>query len=99
MTTEVASSDGAQARGLPGGVGAVRDLLTFRRFITPAAATLIWAIGAVVLMVGGLASITANPEMNLVAGIAGVLVINLLWRVVVELLVVLFRIEAALRRG
>jgi hypothetical protein len=83
--------------------GSFSDFLSFRYLITPAFITVIYVIGAVLITVGGIATLLSNAPG---AGVSGIVIIvfgNLWWRIVLEFVMVLFRMNAALqsidRRG
>lgn len=81
----------------------VSDFFTFRYFITPAFITAIYIIGAVIITIGALAAV-ASPASGGVAAALVVLVLgNLWWRIVLEFVMVLFRVNDSLasidRRG
>jgi hypothetical protein len=78
------------------------DFLSFRYLITPGFITVIYVIGALVITIGGLAAST-GAAADVLRGLLIVVIANLWWRIVLEFVMVLFRINAALqsidRRG
>jgi hypothetical protein len=83
----------------------LRDFLAFRYLITPGLVTIIYAIGAIFIT---LAALLLPASANQGAGgiLAGLLILvfgNLYWRVILEFVMVLFRINDSLasidRRG
>jgi hypothetical protein len=73
------------------------DFLTFRYLITPAFVTVIYVIGAVLITIAALASL-ANADAG--GGISAVLVLligNLFWRIYMEFIMVLFKINDSLK--
>ena len=86
------------------GGGGIGDFLSFRYLITPAFIAVIYVIGAVFITLAGLATITSTaPGGGPVGGVLLLILGNLWWRVVLEFVMVLFRINASLqeieRRG
>ena len=79
--------------------GSVRDFIEFREFATPSLLVLSWALGvAIITAVSlftfvGYGSSAANPLAAIVTFVVG----NLIWRVWIEVLVVLFRIYGSLQ--
>ncbi len=94
MTTTTAVSGPPQGQR-----GSVRDFIEFREFATPSLLVLSWALGVALITLGsvlmfvGLGSSPANPLSAIVTFFIG----NLIWRVWIEVLVVLFRIYGALQ--
>ena len=85
------------------GGGTFSDFLAFRYLITPAFITVIYVIGAVLLTLGALATVVSGAPGAAVSGIVLLVFGNLWWRIVLEFVMVLFRINASLqsieRRG
>ena len=94
MTTTTAVSGPPQGQR-----GSVRDFIEFREFATPSLLVLSWALGVALITLGslltfvGYGSADANPGGAILAFVFG----NLIWRVWIEVLVVLFRIYGALQ--
>jgi hypothetical protein len=78
------------------------DFISFRYLITPTFITVIYVIGAVLITLGSLASLTQGAG-GIISGVILFLVGNLLWRIYTEFVMVLFRINDSLqsidRRG
>ncbi len=78
------------------------DFLNFRYLITPGLITIIYVVGAVFITLAALASL-AGGAPGFVAGVLVFVFGNLYWRVVLEFVIVLFRIndgiQAIERRG
>jgi uncharacterized protein DUF4282 len=76
------------------------DFLTFRYLITPGFITAIYVIGAILITLGTLVSISSS---GVVPALIGLVILNLWWRIVLEFVMVLFRINDSLasidRRG
>ncbi|MFL5680426.1 MAG: DUF4282 domain-containing protein [Chloroflexota bacterium] len=76
------------------------DFLTFRYLITPGFITAIYVIGAVLITLGTLVSISSS---GVIPALIGLVILNLWWRIVLEFVMVLFRINDSLasidRRG
>lgn len=75
------------------------SFLTFRQMITPAVGTVVYVIGAVLILLAAILSLASN-----VLGAVLILVLGeVFWRVYMELVLVLFRIHSAVegidRRG
>jgi hypothetical protein len=87
----------------PAGDGAfnVADFISFRYLITPAFVTVIYVLGVVVITLGALASLASAG--GLIAGVLVFLFGNLYWRIILEFIMVLFRMNDSLqsidRRG
>jgi uncharacterized membrane protein len=85
----------------PGGFD-LREFVAFRYLITPTIITIVYVIGAVVITIAGLGAI-ASGGGGLLGGLVILLFGNLYWRVILEFVVVLFRMNDALqsidRRG
>lgn len=73
---------------------ALGDFLSFRYLITPPLVQVIYVLGAILVTIGGLLTMvgtTGRPEV-----LSGLLIIvfgNLIWRVYMELVMLLFRIN------
>lgn len=78
------------------------DFLNFRYLITPGLITIIYVVGAVLITLAALASL-AGGGPGVVAGVLVFVFGNLYWRVILEFVIVLFRIndgiQAIERRG
>jgi len=94
MTMSTAISEPRQGQR-----GSVRDFIEFREFATPSLLVLTWVLGALIITLGSLLTLFGygNADANPVGGIVGFVVGNLIWRVWIEVLVVLFRIYGALQ--
>lgn len=81
----------------------VSDFLTFRYFVTPAFITAIYIIGAVLITLGALAAVASPASGGLASGLVVLVAGNLWWRIVLEFVMVLFRVNDSLasidRRG
>lgn len=79
------------------------DFITFRFLITPAVITVVYVIGAILITLGALAAMASGGSTGLVTGVLVLLFGNLYWRVILEFVVVLFRMNDSLqsidRRG
>ena len=81
----------------------INDFLTFRYLITPTLVAVIYAIGAILITLGALATLVSPTGNGAIAGILIFVFGNLYWRVALEIFVVLFRINDGIqsidRRG
>lgn len=79
------------------------DFLSFRYLITPTFITVIYVIGAVLITLSGAATLLGSGPGAAVSGIVVLVVGNLWWRIILEFVMVLFRMNSALqsidRRG
>lgn len=66
----------------------MQDYLSFRKMVTPAFIQIIFWIGVVVIIVGGLFAM----DQSIPAGLFGILVGLLVWRIYCELMLILFKI-------
>jgi quinol-cytochrome oxidoreductase complex cytochrome b subunit len=66
----------------------MQDYLSFRKMITPAFIQIIFWIGVVALIVGGLWAM----DQSILTGVLGLLVGLLVWRIYCELMLILFKI-------
>ncbi len=71
------------------------DFLTFRAFITPTFITVIWIIGTVFITLAAL--VAMGSQGGFVNGLIVLIVGNLWWRIVMEIFIVLFRINDSLQ--
>jgi hypothetical protein len=82
--------------------GGINDFLAFRYLITPTFITVIYVIGAVLITIGALGTMAGGGNTAL-GGLFVLIIGNLWWRIVLEFVMVLFRINASLqsieRRG
>ncbi|HXG40001.1 MAG TPA: DUF4282 domain-containing protein [Candidatus Limnocylindrales bacterium] len=91
--------------GRPDGGGgfSVGDFVTFRYLITPGFITVIYVLGAIVITLAALAAAAQPGQGGLVAAVFVFLGGQLWWRIVLEFVMVLFRIQDHLasidRRG
>lgn len=88
----------------PGGGFDFNEFLSFRYLITPALVTIIYVIGAVLITIGAILTMVSRSGGGGIWGGLLILVFgNLYWRMVLEFLMVLFRMNDALqsidRRG
>ena len=72
-----------------------RDFVTFRYLITPAFMTVIYVIGVVGITLGSLVALAGNG--GVVAGLLLFLFGNLYWRIILEFIMVLFRMNDSLK--
>lgn len=79
------------------------DFIAFRYLITPSLVTVIYVIGAVLITLAALATMTQQGANGIVGGLLLLVFGNLYWRVILEFIMVLFRMNDALqsidRRG
>ena len=94
MTTTTAVSGPPQGQS-----GSVRDFIEFREFATPSLLVLSWALGVALITLGSVLTFVGHgySDANPLAAIVGFVLANLIWRVWIEVLVVLFRIYGALQ--
>ncbi|HKG57691.1 MAG TPA: DUF4282 domain-containing protein [Candidatus Limnocylindrales bacterium] len=90
--------------GQPGNRGFdVSDFIAFRYLITPGFITAIYVVGAVLITLAALAAMAGTGSGGLVGGLVVLFFGNLWWRIVLEFVMVLFRINDSLasidRRG
>jgi hypothetical protein len=89
----------------PPGSGAFNfsDFINFRYLITPGFITVIYAVGAILITLGALASAGAPGGGGVLSAVLVFVFGNLWWRIVLEFVMVLFRINDSLvsidRRG
>ncbi len=81
----------------------VSDFLTFRYFITPAFITAIYIIGAALISLAALTAVAVPASGGVLSALIVLVAGNLWWRIVLEFVMVLFRINDSLtsidRRG
>jgi hypothetical protein len=86
----------------PGRSFDLNEFLTFRYLITPTFVTIIYVVGAVFITLAALAALTQGAN-GIISGLILFLVGNLIWRVYMEFVMVLFRINDSVqsidRRG
>jgi hypothetical protein len=86
----------------PGGFD-FNDFIRFRYLITPAVITVVYVIGAIAITIGALGALAAGGANGLVLGVLFLVFGNLYWRVILEFVMVLFRMNDSLqsidRRG
>lgn len=79
------------------------DFLAFRYLITPTFVTVIYVIGAIGITLVSLVTMASGGSNGLVGGLLVLVFLNLYWRVILEFVMVLFRMNDALqsidRRG
>jgi hypothetical protein len=79
------------------------DFINFRYLITPGFVTIIYVIGAIFITLGALASLANGGAGGVLVGILVFIFGNLYWRVILEFIIVLFRINEGIqsidRRG
>ena len=84
------------------------EFVTFRYFVTPGFITAIYIIGVVLITIGPIVAVpVSGPGVSVGGGLLTALVVillgNLWWRIILEFVVVLFRINDSLasieRRG
>jgi Domain of unknown function (DUF4282) len=79
------------------------DFLSFRYLITPGFITVIYVIGVIVITLAALAALATPGSGGAVAGLFTFIAGNLWWRIILEFVMVLFRINDSLesidRRG
>jgi hypothetical protein len=79
------------------------DFLTFRYLITPGFITGIYVLGAVLITLSALVSLGAAGSGGVIGGLILLIIGNIWWRIVLEFVMVLFRINDSLasidRRG
>ena len=79
------------------------DFINFRYLITPGFITVIYVIGAIFITIGALASAGSSGSGGVLAGLIVLIFGNLWWRIILEFVMVLFRINDSLvsidRRG
>jgi len=87
----------------PGGGFNFNDFLSFRYLITPALVTIIYVIGLIVISIAAIVTMTSRSGGGPVGGLLLLIFGNLYWRMILEFLMVLFRMNDALqsidRRG
>ncbi len=95
-------SPGDPQRSVPSGGFDISEFLSFRYLITPTIITIVYVIGAVLITLGSLAAMAAGGG-GLLSGLLLLIFGNLYWRVLLEFVVVLFRMNDSLgsieRRG
>jgi hypothetical protein len=74
------------------------DFISFRYLITPGFITIIYVIGAIVITIGALSALAApgNAQGGLLYAIVVFVIGQLWWRIVLEFVMVLFRINDSL---
>jgi hypothetical protein len=73
------------------------EFISFRYLITPTIITIVYVIGAVLITLGALGSLAAGGSGGLIFGLLVFFFGNLYWRVILEFVVVLFRMNDSLR--
>ncbi len=70
------------------------DFLTFRKFITPTVIQIIFWIGVVVCVIGGIAAMAQGQgAMGVLSGIGMIILGPIMVRIYCEILIVIFRIN------
>ena len=82
-----------QAPPRPGGFD-FREFVEFRYLITPAIITIVYVIGAILITIAAIAS---GGGGGVLSGLLVLIFGNLYWRVILEFVVVLFRMNDSLR--
>jgi len=81
----------------------ISDFLAFRYLVTPAFVTVIYVIGAIGITLASLGAIVGGGGGGVVAGLLLFIFGNLYWRILLEFVMVLFRMNDSLqsidRRG
>jgi hypothetical protein len=89
-------------RGRPAERFDFAEFISFRYLITPTIITIVYVIGAVLITLGAIATMASGGN-GVVSGLLLLFFGNLYWRVVLEFVVVLFRMNDSLqsieRRG
>ena len=79
------------------------DFIAFRYLITPSLVTVIYVIGAILITIAALGTMTQSGAAGITGGLLLLVFGNLYWRVILEFIMVLFRMNDALqsidRRG
>ena len=79
------------------------DFITFRYLITPTLITVVYIIGAVLITIVALGATVSGGTAGLLVGLLILIFGNLYWRVILEFVMVLFRMNDSLqsidRRG
>jgi hypothetical protein len=87
----------------PGGGFNFGEFIAFRYLITPTIITIVYVIGAVLITIGALGALVAGGSSGLIGGLLIFFFGNLYWRVLMEFVVVLFKMNDSLqsidRRG
>jgi Na+(H+)/acetate symporter ActP len=73
------------------------DFITFRYLITPTLITIVYIIGAVLITLAALAAMVRGGAGGLLVGLLVLVFGNLYWRVILEFVMVLFRMNDSLR--
>jgi hypothetical protein len=73
------------------------EFISFRFLITPTIITIVYVIGAVLITLGALGALAGGGGSGLVFGLLFFFFGNLYWRVILEFVVVLFRMNDSLR--
>jgi hypothetical protein len=77
--------------------------LGFRYLITPGFITVVYVVGVILIALGTLSAIVSQQPGAALYALVGFLVLNALWRIILEFVMVLFRINDSLesidRRG
>jgi hypothetical protein len=74
-----------------------REFLSFRYLITPPLMTVIYVIGAVLITLASLATLATREGGGVVVGLLIFVFGNLYWRVILEFVMVLFRMNDSLQ--
>jgi hypothetical protein len=87
----------------PPGAFNFSDFVNFRYLITPGFITVIYIVGAILITIGALATAGSGGSGGVLGGLFFLVLGNLWWRIVLEFVMVLFRINDSLgsidRRG
>ena len=87
----------------PGGGFNFGEFIAFRYLITPTIITIVYVIGAVLITLGALGALVSGGSNGVVFGLLFFFFGNLYWRVLMEFVVVLFKMNDSLqsidRRG
>lgn len=79
------------------------DFITFRYLITPGLVTVIYVVGALLITIASVVAMLSGGSAGVVGGLLALVFGNLYWRVILEFIMVLFRMNDALqsidRRG
>jgi hypothetical protein len=80
------------------------DFLSFRYLITPGFITVIYVIGVIVITLAALVTVAVPGDASAaIRAIVGWIILNIWWRIILEFVMVLFRINDSLesidRRG
>jgi hypothetical protein len=73
------------------------DFINFRYLITPGLVTVIYVLGAVFITLGAIGVLLAGGTGGVIGGLLIFVFGNLYWRVILEFIIVLFRINEGIR--